>query len=198
MSAFAAALVGYGLGSIPTANAIARLFGIDLRAGGSQNPGANNALRLGGYGLAASVLSLEAAKGAIAVALGGLIGAQEGMVAAGVGAAAGNVFNVWYRFRGGKGLGIVLGVLLVAWPVAIIPSIVAIAALAVITRSSGTAALGALIILLSLGFLWEPLNWPVAWGVSAASLLPWLAVGVVAIVAPKHFKDALNPPMLHP
>jgi glycerol-3-phosphate acyltransferase PlsY len=120
------------------------------------------------------------------------------MVAAGVGAATGNVFNVWYGFRGGKGLGIVLGVLLVAWPVAIIPTIVAIAALAVITRSSGMAAVGALIMLLALGFLWEPLSWPVAWGVSAVSLLPWLASGVVAIVAPKHIKDALNPPVLRP
>jgi len=198
MTVLAAALAGYVLGSIPTANATAGLFGIDLRAGGSKNPGANNALRLGGYGLAASVLSLEVAKGAVAVALGGLIGGQDGMVAAGVGAAAGNVFNVWYGFRGGKGLGIVLGVLLVAWPVAILPSMVAIAALAVITRSSGMAALGALTMLLALGFLWEPLNWPVAWGVSAVSQLPWLAAGVVAIVAPKHFKDALNPPVLHP
>lgn len=198
MSVLASALAGYVLGSIPTANAIAGLFGIDLRAGGSKNPGTNNALRLGGSGLAASVLSLEAAKGAVAVALGGLIGGQDGMVAAGVGAAAGNVFNVWYRFRGGKGLAIVLGVLLVAWPVAIIPTVVAIAALAVITRSSGTAALGALIMLLALGFLWEPLDWPVAWGISAVSLLPWLAAGVVVIVAPKHLKDALKPPVLHP
>lgn len=198
MSALVAALTGYVLGSIPTANAIAGLFGLDLRTRGSKNPGANNARRLGGPGLAASVLSVEAAKGAASVALGGLIGGHEGMVAAGIGAAAGNVFNVWYRFRGGKGLGIVLGVILVAWPVAIIPTIVAIAALAVITRSSGTAALGALIMLLALGFLWEPLNWPVAWGISTASLLPWLAAGVAVIVAPKHFKDALNPQVLHP
>ncbi|HUF94901.1 MAG TPA: glycerol-3-phosphate acyltransferase [Acidimicrobiia bacterium] len=198
MSVLVAALAGYVLGSIPTANVIAELFGLDLRARGSKNPGANNALRLGGFGLAASVLSVEAAKGASSVALGGLIGGHEGMVAAGIGAAAGNVFNVWYRFRGGKGLGIVLGVLLIAWPVAIIPTIVAIAALIVITRSSGTAALGALIMLLALGFLWEPLGWPVAWGVSTASLLPWLAAGVVVILAPKHFKDALNQPVPHP
>jgi glycerol-3-phosphate acyltransferase PlsY len=198
MSVLVAALAGYILGSIPTANAIAGLFGIDLRAGGSKNPGTNNALRLGGYGLAVSVLSIEAAKGAVAVALGGMIGGQDGMVAAGVGAAAGNVFNVWYRFRGGKGLAIILGILLVAWPVVIIPSIVTIVAIAVITRSSGTAAVGALIMLLALGFLWEPQNWPVAWGISAISLLPWLAAGVVAIVGPKHLKDALNPPVLHP
>jgi glycerol-3-phosphate acyltransferase PlsY len=198
MSVLVAALAGYVLGSIPTANVIAELFGLDLRARGSKNPGANNALRLGGFGLAASVLSVEAAKGAASVALGGLIGGHEGMVAAGIGTAAGNVFNVWYRFRGGKGLGIVLGVLLVAWPVAIIPTTVAIAALIVITRSSGTAALGALSMLLALGFLWEPLDWPVAWGVSTANLLPWLAAGVVVILAPKHLKDALNQPVPHP
>jgi glycerol-3-phosphate acyltransferase PlsY len=198
MSVIGAALAGYVLGSVPTANAVARLFGIDLRSGGSKNPGTTNALRLGGYGLAGSVLALEVAKGAVAVAIGGLIGGQGGMVAAGVGAATGNVFNIWYKFRGGKGLGIVLGVLLVAWPAVVIPAIVAIAALALITRSSGIAALGVMVMLLMLGFLWDPMNWPVAWGLSTARLLPGLAAGVVAVIAPKHFNDARKAPKPHP
>jgi acyl phosphate:glycerol-3-phosphate acyltransferase len=184
---------GYLISSIPTANAIARLLGIDLRAEGSGNPGANNARRLGGYGLAAAILFVEAAKGASAVLTGGLVTGSVGMVAAGVGAAAGNVFNVWYRFRGGKGLGIALGILFAAWPLALVPIVVVIAALALRTRSTGLASLGALILLVTLGFLWSPMGWPTGWGVSRTSLLPWLALGLTVVVAPKHFSDALAP-----
>jgi hypothetical protein len=42
-----AVLLGYLLGSIPTANGLARLRGVDLRKAGSGNPGVNNARRLG-------------------------------------------------------------------------------------------------------------------------------------------------------
>lgn len=124
-----ALIAGYLIGSIPTANAIAGLFGIDLRSEGSGNPGANNARRLGGPGLSIAILSVEAAKGAAAVVAGVIFGGSPGMAAAGLAAATGNVYNVWYRFQGGKGLGITLGVLLVAWPLALPPVIVTIAAL---------------------------------------------------------------------
>ncbi|MEX1037989.1 MAG: glycerol-3-phosphate acyltransferase [Acidimicrobiia bacterium] len=191
MSVFLAFSGGYLIGSLPTANAIAGLFGIDLRAGGSGNPGTNNARRLGGYGLATSILLVEAAKGAGAVVTGGLVTGSVGMMAAGVGAVAGNVFNVWYRFRGGKGLGITLGVLLAAWPLGLVPIVVVIAALALITRSTGWASLGALVLLVTLGILWFPMGWPTGWGVSRTSLLPWLALGLAVVLAPKHLNDLL-------
>jgi len=56
MTTLLAAIAGYALGSLPTAGALARMRGIDLRAEGSGNPGANNALRTGGLILAAGVL----------------------------------------------------------------------------------------------------------------------------------------------
>lgn len=190
MSLVLALFVGYLIGSIPTANAIAGLFGIDLRSEGSGNPGANNARRLGGPGLSLAILAVEAAKGAAAVLAGGAIAGSPGMAAAGLGAATGNVFNVWYRFQGGKGLGITLGVLLVAWPLALPPLIVTIAAVALITRSTGLASIGALVMLLVLGLLWFPMAWPNGWGADSTSL-PWLAIGLSVVIAPKHITDAL-------
>jgi acyl phosphate:glycerol-3-phosphate acyltransferase len=188
MSWSLALFAGYIIGSIPTANAIAGLFGIDLRSAGSGNPGANNARRLGGLGLSVAILVVEATKGATAVLTGDIIAGSAGMVAAGLGATTGNVVNIWYRFQGGKGLGITLGVLLVAWPLALPPVIVTIAALAVITRSTGIASIGALILLLILGLLWHPMGWPNGWGASGSSLL-WLAVGLAVAIAPKHLID---------
>ncbi len=183
--------VGYLIGSIPTANAIAGLFGIDLRSEGSGNPGANNARHLGGAGLSLAILVVEAAKGAVTVLVGDVFGGSSGMVAAGLGAVTGNVYNVWYRFQGGKGLGMTLGVLLVAWPLALPPVILAIAAVVVITRSTGLASLGALVMLLILGLLWFPMAWPSGWGADGASL-PWLAIGLSVVIAPKHIIDALG------
>jgi acyl phosphate:glycerol-3-phosphate acyltransferase len=194
MSTVLALLAGYLIGSIPTANAIAGLFGIDLRSEGSGNPGANNARRLGGPGLSIAILIVEAAKGAVAVLVGGLLAGSPGMAAAGLGAATGNVYNVWYRFEGGKGLGITLGVLLMAWPLALPPVIVAIAAVALITRSTGLASVGALVMLLILGLLWVPMAWPTVWGADGAAL-PWLAIGLAVVIAPKHVTDAMT---LHP
>lgn len=190
MSLALALLVGYVAGSIPTANAIAGLFGIDLRSEGSGNPGANNARRLGGPGLSVAILVVEAAKGAVAVLVGDILGGTPGMAAAGLGAAAGNVYNVWYRFEGGKGLGITFGVLLMAWPLALPPVIVTIAAVTLITRSTGLASVGALTMLLILGLLWQPMTWPTVWGADSASL-PWLAIGLAVVIAPKHVSDAI-------
>lgn len=193
MSLGLALFLGYIIGSIPTANAIAGLFGIDLRSEGSRNPGANNARRLGGPGLSIAILAVETGKGALAVLAGDILGGSPEMAAAGLGAATGNVYNVWYRFQGGKGLGITLGVLLVAWPLALPPVIVAIAAVALITRSTGMATIGALVTLLILGLLWAPMAWPTGWGADGASLI-WLAIGLAVVIAPKHITDALDHP----
>ncbi|MEX2132803.1 MAG: glycerol-3-phosphate acyltransferase [Acidimicrobiia bacterium] len=189
MSLALALFAGYVIGSIPTANAISGLFGFDLRSEGSGTPGANNARRLGGPRLFIAILAVEAAKGAAAVLAGDTIAGSPGMVAAGLGAATGNVFNVWYRFQGGKGLGITLGVLLLAWPLALPPVIVTIAAVALITRSTGLASIGALVMLLILGLLWFPMAWSIGWGAESTSL-PWMAIGLAVVLAPKHISDA--------
>ena len=83
-------------------------------------------------------------KGVLAVNGGFSFDDDLSAVVAGAGAIAGNVHNIWYSFRGGKGLTIAGGVILAAWPAAF-PFLIVLAALgAAITRSSGLGALIAL------------------------------------------------------
>ncbi len=112
----AAFVGGYLLGSIPFGLLLARLAGLgDIRSIGSGNIGATNVLRTGRKGLAAATLLLDAGKGAGAVLLAGLWGPDPQLTAA-LGAVLGHIFPLWLRFRGGKGMATVLGVLLaLAW-----------------------------------------------------------------------------------
>ena len=177
-------VLGYLIGSVPSADWIARAAGIDLRAGGSRNPGANNARSLGGTRLAAAVLGVEMSKGAAAVILGSLLAGSVGGALAGLGALAGNVFNVWYRFQGGQGLGISAGILIAAWPVWFPAVLTVIAVVTPLTRTTARAALAALATIL-LGVVLElRTGMPSAWGIGSAGL-PILAMGMVALIAPK-------------
>lgn len=197
MTLLLSGLSGYLIGSLPTANAVARLRHIDLRQSGSGNPGTNNARKLGGLGLAAPVLIVEFLKGVACVAIGGLIAGDIGSVIAGVSAIAGNVFNVWYRFAGGKGLAITGGVLIALWPPAFVVLVGTIALGAIVTRSTGIASLIAILVMIVIGLLWAARQWPNAWGIEDVELLPYFAVATGVIVAPKHFLDAratIKPP----
>jgi glycerol-3-phosphate acyltransferase PlsY len=142
-SLVAALIIGYLLGSIPFGLLLGRLTGHgDIRRIGSGNIGATNVLRVGGRGLAALALALDVAKGALAVAIGERWGAAAAL-AAGVAAVLGHVFPLWLGFRGGKGVATALGVLIVlAWPVALVATLVWFA-VALLSRYSSLAALAA-------------------------------------------------------
>ena len=192
-----ALLAGYVVGSIPSAELLGRMWGVDLRRGGSGNPGANNARRLGGMGLATVVLLVEMAKGVAAVLMGLALAGSWGAVLAGLGAIAGNVYNVWYRFQGGKGLGITAGVVLAMWPAAFLPIIVVIGIAALITRSTGKGALVAMAALNLFALLWVLLQIPQGpWGIVPGIGYLVLSVGATLILFRKHLEDAIRPASL--
>ena len=115
-------LTGYVLGSIASAVFVCRALGLpDPRAGGSGNPGATNVLRLGGKGAAALTLLGDALKGVAPVLLARAISDSPAVAAgAGLGAFAGHLYPVFFRFRGGKGMATSFGVAgALAWPVAL-------------------------------------------------------------------------------
>ncbi|HVL29919.1 MAG TPA: glycerol-3-phosphate 1-O-acyltransferase PlsY [Sphingomicrobium sp.] len=106
-----ALLVGYALGSIPFGLLLARFGGKgDIRAIGSGNIGATNVLRTGSKGLAAATLVLDALKGAAAVLLAQRFW-PDGVQFAAAGAMIGHLYPVWLKFRGGKGVATLLGVI---------------------------------------------------------------------------------------
>jgi glycerol-3-phosphate acyltransferase PlsY len=111
--------VGYLLGSIPFGLLLTRLAGKgDIRDIGSGNIGATNVLRTGSKGLAAATLILDALKGAAAVLVAQRLWPDAVNFAA-AGALIGHLYPVWLRFKGGKGVATMLGILApLLWPAA--------------------------------------------------------------------------------
>lgn len=119
MSTLALCLACYLLGGFCAGYYWVRLRdGRDVRDTGSGNAGARNVGRLLGRGGFLATLFLDAAKGALAIALAAWTGAGAwGTALALLAVVAGHVAPIQLRWRGGKGLATALGGLL-AWAIA--------------------------------------------------------------------------------
>jgi glycerol-3-phosphate acyltransferase PlsY len=114
-----AVVLGYLLGSIPTAYIVTRLAkGEDVRRLGGGNVGGLNVYREVGKLSAAVVAIVDLAKGAAAVAIAyWLLNVSLPFVlAAALAAVVGHNWMVWLRFSGGKGMGAAIGGLFVLLP----------------------------------------------------------------------------------
>lgn len=109
-------LLAYLLGTFPSADLVARRHGVDVTTAGSGNPGASNVVRLLGWKAGALVLVLDAAKGAIAAAVGLALDGHRGAWILGVAAVMGHIFPVWRKFKGGRGVATGAGVFIVVYP----------------------------------------------------------------------------------
>jgi glycerol-3-phosphate acyltransferase PlsY len=132
-----ALLVGYLLGSIPFGLLLTRMSGKgDIREIGSGNIGATNVLRTGSKGLAAATLLLDAAKGAAAVLLAQHFWPGSVNFAA-AGALVGHLYPAWLRFKGGKGVATMLGILVpLFWQAALVYAVLWIGLLLILRISS--------------------------------------------------------------
>lgn len=119
----ALALGAYLVGSIPFAWWLTvRSSGRDIRRAGSGSLGATNVWRVAGGATALAVLVLDVGKGVGAVAGARAMGADLwGQSAAATAVVVGQVFPVWLRGSGGKGVATSAGALtvLTPWPVLI-------------------------------------------------------------------------------
>ncbi len=113
-----AIIIGYLLGSIPSAYIAGRLIkGVDIRQVGGGNMGALNTVREIGTGAGIVVLIADIAKGSITVLIAQWLGLSTIFVyIAGFAAIVGHNCPVFLKFRGGKGAATTLGVLLVLAP----------------------------------------------------------------------------------
>ena len=136
-------LLGYLLGSIPFGVLLTKAAGAgDLRSIGSGNIGATNVLRTGRKGLAALTLVLDALKGTAAVLIVGAIDPQHVGLAA-FAALVGHLYPVWLRFRGGKGVATLFGIMVALhWESSLAYAAVWLGALG-ITRYSSVAGISA-------------------------------------------------------
>ncbi len=116
-----AIIISYLLGSIPMGLLISRAAGKgDLRKVGSGNIGATNVMRVGGFRLAALTWLLDMAKTIAAVLIGMWLGGAAMGAWCGFAAVFGHCYPVWLRFRGGKGISSLFGVLLAISPVSFV------------------------------------------------------------------------------
>ena len=152
------AVLGYLIGAIPVGVVVGKLRrGIDVREHGSGSMGMTNVMRTVGRGAGALVFLADVAKGAVAVALAWpIIGSGSdmffwGQVAGGVAAVIGHIWPVYIGFRGGRGVSTGFGAILVlSWPVALIPLAVFISVVALVRYVSLGSILGALTMLLAM------------------------------------------------
>jgi glycerol-3-phosphate acyltransferase PlsY len=134
----ALSLIGaYSLGSIPFAYLIGRLKGVDIRKVGDGNVGAFNVFRHAGLIAGTATLVADMGKGALAVLVAkALCGEGLVLLVAGGAAVAGHNWPVFLRFRGGRGVGAIIGVLLILLPLEISITFGLTIAVLLITRNS--------------------------------------------------------------
>jgi len=142
-----AIMLGYLLGSIPFGVLLTRWFGAgDLRTIGSGNIGATNVLRTGRKGLAAATLLLDLGKGAAAVLIAEALFPGTAPLA-GMAAFLGHCYPVWLKFRGGKGVATLMGIVVALhWPSGLVYAAVwlgLLAALRISSLAGMTAAISA-------------------------------------------------------
>ena len=141
-------VAAYLLGSLSGSLLLGRLRGVDIRTHGSGNAGGTNALRTLGWRFALGTVLIDVGKGVAAAWLARRFGDAAWVpYAAGFAAMLGHVWPVFHGFRGGKGGGTLVGVLLVLWPLAV-P--VVIGAWAVVLVASGYVGLSTIVAAASL------------------------------------------------
>ena len=157
--------LGYLFGSIPFGLVLTKLSGKgDVRDIGSGNIGATNVLRTGSKPLAAATLILDCLKATAAILLARqLWPGAENFAAAG--ALVGHLYPVWLRFKGGKGVATLLGILIPLLPIgAVIYAVVWLGLLLFIRISSVSGMLAAASAPISAAVLGEQLLFPMFLG----------------------------------
>ncbi len=125
----AAIIIGYLLGSFPTAYIVARLRkGVDIRQVGVGNMGAANTFREIGRLEGIIVWVVDLAKGAGAILIAQALHVDQPWVfGAGFVAVLGHNFPVYIGFKGGKGAATTMGIFLVLAPEAMLTTFVLLA-----------------------------------------------------------------------
>jgi glycerol-3-phosphate acyltransferase PlsY len=113
--------VSYLIGSMPTALWVGKaFFGLDIREHGSGNSGASNTFRVLGKKAGIAVLLIDVIKGLTAASLVryfsfvelGSIRYVNLQLLFGLSAVVGHIFPIYAKFKGGKGIATLLGMLI--------------------------------------------------------------------------------------
>jgi glycerol-3-phosphate acyltransferase PlsY len=164
-------LMAYLLGTLLGSLILGRLRGVDIRAMGSGNAGATNALRTQGKLFGFLVLVIDVAKGLIAVwwlpsaVLPGVgidtdLSREWLTLACGFAVIVGHVYPVWFGFRGGKGAATVVGVVAAVDPRLAAVLFVSWFVVLVLTGYVGLATMLSGVVLVIVVYVFEPSDSP--------------------------------------
>ena len=181
-----AAVVGYLLGTVPSADVATKAATggrVDIRAAGTGNPGAANAIAVLGPRWGYAVMAADIAKAVAACRVGCRLAGPLGANVAGTATVVGHCFPVWRGFRGGKGVAASAGQCLATFP-AYFPVDLGVAALAGTRRfktRARAAATAASIGWVGAAVVWWRRGWPNLWGPRPSASLP-LSAGASSVV----------------
>jgi len=175
-------LLAYLVGSVPTAVIVSRgFFGIDIRDHGSGNSGATNTFRVLGKKYGIIVMLIDVIKGFTAANFAFFIGdyfyGEERFVNLqllfGLCAVLGHVFPVYVRFKGGKGVATLFGMILaVNLPAAAVCMILFVIILFTTRFVSLSSMMAALMLPISILYIFHNHEkWLIVFGVSIALMV---------------------------
>ena len=107
-------MIGYFIGSISIAALLSKAKKTDLRKNGTGNLGATNTFMVIGKGWGITVMLFDIAKAAASMLLAGYLfpEAETAEMLAGCGAVLGHIFPFYMKFKGGKGLAALCGMII--------------------------------------------------------------------------------------
>ncbi len=112
-----------------------KVYDDDIRNHGSGNAGATNTLRTYGKRMGFLIFALDLVKAIIAILIGSLLLTRElGGAVAGLFVILGHTFPIYYKFKGGKGVSCLAGVILMLSPISFVILILLFIAIVAITR----------------------------------------------------------------
>lgn len=163
-------VVGYVLGTFPSAILVATRKGIDITQVGSGNPGTSNIARALGWKYGFMVFAMDAGKGALAVALSLAASGRPLAYVSGAAAIVGHMFPAQRRFRGGKGIATGGGVVLVMHPV---ETLIVIVLWFVLLRLTRKASIGSIVVVPLVPILFA------VFGTAAWEIITVIAIGLL-------------------
>jgi len=144
MFRIACLLIGYAFGLLQTSFIIGKMSGIDIREHGSKSAGFTNTNRVLGIKKGAIVFFIDILKCVAAIVIARAIFGEWHVLSglyAGIGAMLGHVFPFYMKFKGGKGVACLLGlIIMLDWRVMAVSFLIGLVAVC-ITRFISVASM---------------------------------------------------------
>lgn len=152
-------LLGYLIGSIPTALIVSRRKNMDIRQHGSGNIGATNTFRVLGKKAGYLVSLIDILKGVIPTLIALLISGEYYAIFAGVAASIGHSYSIFANFKGGKSVATSAGVLTVLNPLSILFGVIVFGTVLLITKYVSLSSMFAAVSVVLFVVFFEDSNW---------------------------------------